>query len=229
MTLDGQPLTEEEWQAILNATQGLVLLKGKWVEVDSEKLKEVLSHWKKVQAETGADGVNAVLALAIPKSIGALWWNATHGDNYSLKASGNAFYADGGAGSNLSRAGQRFWTLSHAKVGSSLPVKYVPGTAVAVTLSVTPGSGVTTFTVEEQPPTGWTVSALNESGLWTAISGKIKWGPFLGSTARTLTYQVTPPSGTSGTVQFSGSADFDGVAVAITGQRQSTNEGGFGQ
>ena len=34
----------------LQSASGLVLLKGKWVEVDRDKLQEVLNHWKKVQA-----------------------------------------------------------------------------------------------------------------------------------------------------------------------------------
>ena len=65
MSLDGQPLTEEEWNIILNSTSGLALLKGKWVEVDRDKLKEVLDHWKKVQAETGSDGVSLLQGLRL--------------------------------------------------------------------------------------------------------------------------------------------------------------------
>ncbi|HRP06595.1 MAG TPA: SNF2 helicase-associated domain-containing protein, partial [Opitutaceae bacterium] len=33
-TLDGEPLSDEEWAQIASADAGLVLLKGKWVEVD---------------------------------------------------------------------------------------------------------------------------------------------------------------------------------------------------
>ncbi len=65
MTLDGQPLSEEEWQAILSSSNGLALLKGKWVEVDREQLQEVLSHWKKVQSEAGSDGVSLLQGLRL--------------------------------------------------------------------------------------------------------------------------------------------------------------------
>ena len=65
LALDGEPLTEEELQAIAGATQGLVLLKGRWVEVDSEQLKEVLAHWKKVQAAVGSDGVSLIDGLRL--------------------------------------------------------------------------------------------------------------------------------------------------------------------
>ncbi len=57
MTLEGEPLTEEELNAILQSASGLVMLKGKWVEVDPDKLQEVLSHWRKVESGAGADGV----------------------------------------------------------------------------------------------------------------------------------------------------------------------------
>ncbi len=65
VSLEGEPLTEEECRALLNASNGLVLLKGKWVEVDSDKLKEVLSHWRKVQAEAGKDGVSFLQGMRL--------------------------------------------------------------------------------------------------------------------------------------------------------------------
>ncbi len=47
LSLEGEPLTESELKAILQSTSGLTLLKGKWVEVDKDKLQQVLEHWKK--------------------------------------------------------------------------------------------------------------------------------------------------------------------------------------
>jgi mannan endo-1,4-beta-mannosidase len=61
------------------------------------------------------DGANAQFAASPGLGVGMLWWHGTHGDNYSLKASGDAFYADGGPGANLSPAGQRLWNVAHAK------------------------------------------------------------------------------------------------------------------
>jgi SNF2-related domain/SNF2 Helicase protein/Helicase conserved C-terminal domain len=46
---NGEQLTREEWQALLNAPDKLVKIKGTWVEVDRDKLETVLSHWKKLQ------------------------------------------------------------------------------------------------------------------------------------------------------------------------------------
>ena len=42
--------TAEEWQSLLKGEDGLVLLRGQWIEVDRDKLKEALDHWKMVQA-----------------------------------------------------------------------------------------------------------------------------------------------------------------------------------
>jgi mannan endo-1,4-beta-mannosidase len=61
------------------------------------------------------NGALSTFNLAPNFGVGMLWWHATHGDNYSLKQSGNAFYADGGSSSNLSPAGQRLWNVGHAK------------------------------------------------------------------------------------------------------------------
>jgi non-specific serine/threonine protein kinase len=49
-TLDGQPLTEAEWQSLLQAANGLELVRGQWIEVDSEKLRDALAHWRKVES-----------------------------------------------------------------------------------------------------------------------------------------------------------------------------------
>ncbi len=45
MSLDGQPLTQAEIDSIRNATKGLVLLRGHWVEADPDKLKSLLESW----------------------------------------------------------------------------------------------------------------------------------------------------------------------------------------
>ena len=49
IALNGESLTQEELAAIFSAEEGLVSLRGQWVEVDSEKLKEALDHWKTVK------------------------------------------------------------------------------------------------------------------------------------------------------------------------------------
>ncbi len=58
VTLDGESLTESELEQLLQSVGGLVALKGKWVEVDREKLAEALTHWKKVERETRESGLS---------------------------------------------------------------------------------------------------------------------------------------------------------------------------
>ncbi|MBK7861227.1 MAG: DEAD/DEAH box helicase [Archangiaceae bacterium] len=54
LTLAGAPLTDAELEALKAANDGLVLLKGRWVEVDRNKLDQLLSHWSTVQQAAGA-------------------------------------------------------------------------------------------------------------------------------------------------------------------------------
>ena len=65
LSVEGESLTESELKAILQSASGLVLLKGKWVEVDRDKLQEVLNHWKKVQADAGSGGLSLLEGLRL--------------------------------------------------------------------------------------------------------------------------------------------------------------------
>lgn len=66
MTLpDGETLTEEEWKTILASSENLVLIKGKWVEVDRQKLDEVLKHWKKVKEQVTSEGISFSEAMRL--------------------------------------------------------------------------------------------------------------------------------------------------------------------
>ncbi len=50
LSIDGEEITPEEWKKIQSTAQGLVFLKGRWVEVDKGRLDELLAHWKKVES-----------------------------------------------------------------------------------------------------------------------------------------------------------------------------------
>lgn len=54
LALDGEPLSPEEWEQIRNAQGGLISIKGKWVEVDREKLQQVLDQWQRAERAAGA-------------------------------------------------------------------------------------------------------------------------------------------------------------------------------
>lgn len=62
LALEGEPLTNEERQQILQATDGLSWLRGKWVEVDQEKLQQALEHWSQVEQQF-ADGVDFIQGM----------------------------------------------------------------------------------------------------------------------------------------------------------------------
>ena len=55
VVLDGQELTPEAIRAILEGDEGLIRIKGNWVEVDRERLAEVLIHWEGIQADQGGE------------------------------------------------------------------------------------------------------------------------------------------------------------------------------
>ena len=58
LTLDGEELTGEERRRILSETSGLVLLRGKWVEIDREKIAALLSHWEKRKEAEAGEGIS---------------------------------------------------------------------------------------------------------------------------------------------------------------------------
>ena len=51
IALGEEPLSRAELEQLLAAGDGLVFLKGQWVEVDREKLGQALSHWESLEAE----------------------------------------------------------------------------------------------------------------------------------------------------------------------------------
>lgn len=65
LTLAGEPLSSEEIAALMAAGEGLALVRGQWVEVDGEKLRQALDHWRKVEKEAGADGLSFIEGMRL--------------------------------------------------------------------------------------------------------------------------------------------------------------------
>jgi len=65
LALGDEPLTEEDWRRLMEAEDGLVSVKGKWVEIDREKLSEALTHWRRVQKEAGSDGISFIEGMRL--------------------------------------------------------------------------------------------------------------------------------------------------------------------
>ena len=49
LTLDGEPISDAEWRELLAGSDRLALVRGRWVELDREKLREVLGHWERAR------------------------------------------------------------------------------------------------------------------------------------------------------------------------------------
>ncbi len=58
VSLEGETLGPEEIARLLESSGGLIPLKGKWVEVDREKLKQALEHWKSVERDVRREGIS---------------------------------------------------------------------------------------------------------------------------------------------------------------------------
>lgn len=65
LSLGDETLTKKEWQAIMNATNGLTLIKGQWVEVDKEKLQQALDHWQDVKEHADGEGLSFIEGMRL--------------------------------------------------------------------------------------------------------------------------------------------------------------------
>ncbi len=64
LTLGDEEVTEAELRRLRAAGSGLVLLKGRWVEVDQERLDEMLRRWKEAR-QSAAEGLSFVEAMRL--------------------------------------------------------------------------------------------------------------------------------------------------------------------
>ncbi len=64
LTLGDEEITEAELRKLREGSEGLVLLKGRWVEVNREKLDEVLRRWKEAQRSAG-EGLSFIEAMRL--------------------------------------------------------------------------------------------------------------------------------------------------------------------
>jgi SNF2 family DNA or RNA helicase len=51
LAIGGERVSEKEWQTLVNAKTPLVQFRGQWVELDQDKMKEMLEFWKKHQQD----------------------------------------------------------------------------------------------------------------------------------------------------------------------------------
>ncbi|HEY8065395.1 MAG TPA: DEAD/DEAH box helicase [Methylosinus sp.] len=65
VSLDGEALTRDEIQSLLEATEGLALLRGKWVEIDRERLKATLDRFAAVETLADKEGLPFAQAMRL--------------------------------------------------------------------------------------------------------------------------------------------------------------------
>ncbi|MDF1813460.1 MAG: DEAD/DEAH box helicase [Verrucomicrobiales bacterium] len=65
LALGEEKLTEAEWKQIMNSDDGLAFIKGQWIEVDKEKLSQVLDQWKQVEAEAEEGGISFIEGMRL--------------------------------------------------------------------------------------------------------------------------------------------------------------------
>jgi superfamily II DNA or RNA helicase len=65
VVLDGETLTHREVEALLEHTAGLALIRGKWVEVDRERLSRTLARFQEIARRAAADGLSFAEAMRL--------------------------------------------------------------------------------------------------------------------------------------------------------------------
>src|SRR6266404_4372329 len=70
VTLDGESLTKAEIKQLLAQSNGLALIRGKWVEVDHERLSRTLGQFEAIERQAAADGVSFGEAMRLLAGAG---------------------------------------------------------------------------------------------------------------------------------------------------------------
>jgi non-specific serine/threonine protein kinase len=65
VTLDGEPLSNEEIARLLAGTDTLVLLRGQWVEIDRRRLERAMRQFRNAQALAERDGLTFIEAMRL--------------------------------------------------------------------------------------------------------------------------------------------------------------------
>lgn len=90
VTLDGEKLSRAEIKELLAKSDGLALVRGRWVEIDAERLKRMIEHFGKVEQTAGERGLSfaeAMRMLAGAKAAGNTISDTT-GDDWAQVVAG---------------------------------------------------------------------------------------------------------------------------------------------
>lgn len=65
ITLDGEPLSGSEIDALLSGTDTLAMLRGQWVEIDPDRLRRAMDQFKTAEALAARDGLTFAEAMRL--------------------------------------------------------------------------------------------------------------------------------------------------------------------
>ncbi len=65
LTLDGEPLTAAEIQELLKNTEGLALVRGRWIEVDRDRLQRMIERFQQVERTASEKGLAFAEAMRL--------------------------------------------------------------------------------------------------------------------------------------------------------------------
>ena len=71
VAIDGEPLTAAEVKGLLADSRGLVFIRGKWVEVDAERLQKTLTQFQQVERLASEQGLGFHEAMRLLAGAGA--------------------------------------------------------------------------------------------------------------------------------------------------------------
>jgi superfamily II DNA or RNA helicase len=80
VTLDGESLSQAEIKRLLAQSDGLVLIRGKWVEVDHERLNRTLEQFEAVERRAATDGLSFGEAMRMLAGAGIAKDDTTQAD-----------------------------------------------------------------------------------------------------------------------------------------------------
>lgn len=83
LSLNDQVVSDKEWEELLRATSNLVQIRGQWVEVKRDDLREVLAYWRHAQEAAYGEGLSFSEAMRVMLKLGS----ASQGEELSAKIS----------------------------------------------------------------------------------------------------------------------------------------------
>lgn len=68
LSLDGEVLTDSEWKQVVAAQAGLALIRGRWVELDPNRLQDVLERWTRAE-KAAREGLSFYDAMRLNSGV----------------------------------------------------------------------------------------------------------------------------------------------------------------